>query len=239
MSDMFCDVIALPRTEAFRNLGDRPWLTEAGHPIAALRADGSDFIVITPTDDHYVITGATLACRALLGDDRATSSRPPLLYQPHPEALPARSDAGPKTAAQDALAEIQAISALTNEEIAPLVGVSRRSIQAWRAGGVISARKERRLRSLLDAVRKLADITPSQTRERLLRRAPGDVSAYDLLAESRWEAAVDVTLGRRSFDAVPAGPQAQDLYAQLDRHEGYVDLPPERLDRRFSGRLRR
>ena len=77
------------------------------------------------------------------------------------------------------------------------------------------------------------------TRRRLLDHTPGNVSAYDLMAEGRFGEAVDLARGRREAVPTPAAPQAHDLASQLDHHEGQVELPPGRLDRRFSGRLRR
>jgi hypothetical protein len=169
-----------------------------------------------------------------------TSSRPPLIVQhvsegPVPTA-PFRAD---HTAAQAAVAEIRVVSGLTNEEIAPLAGVSRRSLQAWVAGEAISARNEQRLRSLLDAIRRLATADPHKTRARLLDRESGNVRVYDLLAEARFEQAIDLASGRRTDTPAPAAPQAQDLYAQLSHIEDRVELTPGRLDRRFSGRLQR
>jgi len=55
-----------------------------------------------------------------------------------------------QTAATELLDRIQKVSGLTLEMIAPLAGVSRRSLQSWRRGAAISRRKEERLRVLAD-----------------------------------------------------------------------------------------
>ena len=143
----------------------------------------------------------------------------------------------PETPAQKMAAELRRVSGLTNEEIAPLLGVSRRSLQSWIAGDSISARKEARLRAVLDAIRQLAAGSAVETRERLLARAPHSVRAYDLLAEERYEAAIDLALGRRR----PRPPQvraSEPLDAQLDRIEDII-APAPRLNRKLSRPLKR
>jgi hypothetical protein len=143
-----------------------------------------------------------------------------------------------ETAAQRMAAELRRLSGLTNEEIAPLLGVSRRSFQAWIAGRPISARKEARLRDVVCAVRQLAADTPAATRERLLNRPPRSVSAYDLLAEERYEAAVDLATGCRRHQLAPEPAASESIASQLDRIEDNV-APSPRLNRKLSGPLRR
>jgi hypothetical protein len=168
----------------------------------------------------------------------STSSPVVAFYSPltHVNEIAAPSPA--PTAAQEAVTRIRALSNLTNEEIAPLAGVSRRSLQAWIAGEPISARKEQRLRQLQNAISEVADASPALTRRRLLDRMPGHVRPYDLLAEARFEEAVDLGLGRHRYVASPPS-SGQTLAEQLDHHEHRVNLPPGRLDRRFAGRLQR
>lgn len=79
---------------------------------------------------------------------QATTAAPPTEW-PSPANV-SQKDRGDltQTAAQQLAHELRRVSGLTNEEIAPLAGVSRRSFHAWLAGGAISARKEMRLRRL-------------------------------------------------------------------------------------------
>lgn len=144
----------------------------------------------------------------------------------------------PETAAQRMAAELRRLSGLTNEEIAPLLGVSRRSFQAWIAGESISARKETRLRTVLDAVRQLAAESAAATRERLLSRPARSISAYDLLAEERYEAAVDLATGRHRRQLAPRPISSESIATQLDRIEDNI-APAPRLNRKLSGPLRR
>lgn len=201
---------------------------------------GADEIITLVRDIYSVLLDGTLADRMkLLGD--ATSGHPQLVIQPPVSALSAirPTHSTSEMGARSAITDIHDISQLTNEEIAPLVGVSRRSVQAWVAGGRISARKEQRLYALRDALREISDGEPQITRERLFRRLPGNVRPYDLLAEGRCAEAVDLALDRRPALPVAARARAHDLYAQLNHIEDHVELPPERVDRRFVGRLRR
>jgi DNA-binding transcriptional regulator YiaG len=249
MSSSALDLCQRDSTAAFSSPGD----ARASMPVRteqpAFRWLGKDSVLLTlvgSDDDHYVISGGSLEARMFLEDSLwqsvgcTTSSRPPFLIRRVAEKHAATwATPTSRTAAQEAIAEIRSISRLTNEEIAPLVGVSRRSVQSWLAGERISARKEQRLRTLCDAVRALAAANPEMTRRRILDRTPGNVSAYDLLAEGRFGEAADLALGRRTAAALPASSQAQSLAAQLDHYEGHTELPPERLDRRLSGRMQR
>ena len=189
--------------------------------------------------------GGTLVQRALLGswsDQQTTtpkfSETASAQVRQRPKDVVASSALS--TAAQDAVREIKKLSGLTNEEIAPLVGVSRRSLQAWLAGETISARKDRRLRALIDAIRKISPGNASLTRRRLFDRAYGNVRPYDLLVEEHFAEAVDVILGRRTKgqDRV----QSTALYGleiQLNHNEARVDLPKRGNNLRLSGPLKR
>jgi DNA-binding transcriptional regulator YiaG len=155
-----------------------------------------------------------------------------LTNDPAPIALVAQ------TAAQDAVAQIRHLSGLTNEEIAPLAGVSRRSLQAWIAGEHISARKEQRLLALLTAIQQLASDDPQATRRRLLERAPGGIRPYDLLAEERFDQAVHLALKTRTATSTPASPQAHDLIAQIAHVEDGSNIGGDRLNRSRSRPMR-
>ena len=94
-----------------------------------------------------------------------------------------KTDPTPSSHAARALARIRHASDLTIEAIAPLVGVSRRTVHNWFAGGNISQRNEERLRALAEAVEQIAAVEPATARERLMDRILGSPRLYDLLAE--------------------------------------------------------
>lgn len=90
---------------------------------------------------------------------------------------------------------LQIVAAVTLEELAPLVGVSRRSLQNWRAGEKISARNERHLRDLVDALTVIANDAERnnrQVRDIILSRASSGLRPYDLLASRQWEPGIEL-----------------------------------------------
>lgn len=152
----------------------------------------------------------------------------------------ARFDPTNLTLAQAAIEEIKALSGLTNELIAPLVGVSRRSLQAWIAGESISQPREQRLLELRATLRTLDAGNADATYRRLMDRAPGRVRVYDLLASGRFDTAVDIATGRRS--AVPSRThrvEKESLAVQLSRLEDRVEVAEPLSTGQFAGRLRR
>lgn len=144
-----------------------------------------------------------------------------------------------QTEGQRLCQELRDISGLTNEEIAPLLSVSRRSFQTWLAGGAISARKESHLRSVVSAVRSLAGADRAQTRARLLHRDKHAVSVFDLLQERRFDAAVDLALGQWTSTSRSRHGVAESLAVQLDRDQGSIPRVNSRLNNRLSKPIRR
>lgn len=143
------------------------------------------------------------------------------------------------------LATIQTRSGLTLEEIAPLLGVSRRSLQHWRAHGRISARKEQRLRDLADTLSLLPASEANELRGKLLDRVSDGIRAYDLLAEGRFDSAysmitrspVPAHLVARSIKPImPSGPSLMD---RLSVRDDGPSLPTSRVNLRQSRRLKR
>lgn len=152
------------------------------------------------------------------------------------ELLP-NSVVSSRTDLQSSIDELRCLSSLTNEEVSSLLGVSRRSLQAWLSGSTISAPKERRLLELLAAFREMTAGAKPLTRQLLLNRPIGGVSAYDLLRDRKFEDAVNLVLNRRS-SSVGSQNGSYDLIAQIDHVEGDA-MPEGLLNKRFSGRLRR
>lgn len=100
-----------------------------------------------------------------------------------------------RTIAQDLVDQVRTRSGLVLEEIASLLRTSRRTLQNWKAGEAISTVNERRLRDLAAVIDQIAADDDQVTRRRLLDRCEGCVSAYDLLAEGRYDAAVALVTG--------------------------------------------
>jgi len=123
-----------------------------------------------------------------------------VLRQPGHGARPTSRDADPVDPAPtplDALERIRARSGLTLEQIAPLAGVSRRSVQKWRAGEPISGRKAARLRAVADFLEMLGATEPRDIQTLLFAHKPHEISLYDLLREGRFESAIAQVTGAR------------------------------------------
>lgn len=151
-----------------------------------------------------------------------------------------------ESAARTLLAEIRRLSNLTLEEIAPLIGVSRRSLQNWRAHRPTSARKEQRLRGVVDTLRALPNSRgPDETRHLLLSRVEGGVRPYDLLAEARFDAAYSLMMGSPApksllaQSAQEALPPIPSVLARMSIRDDDPVSPRGRVDLRRSRRLTR
>jgi hypothetical protein len=146
------------------------------------------------------------------------------------------------TPAARALARIKQASELTTEALAPLVGVSRRTLHLWLAGGQISQRNEERLRALAEAIEAIAVVAPETARQRLMDRVPGYPRIYDLLAEGRFEAAIARGTGAVPVPRAVVYPAVRPPSVSLDvLVDALHDAPPSmkgHIDRRLTKRLR-
>jgi hypothetical protein len=223
---------------------DNPLTAFAIERFGSLRIDigeGTSF----PSEYSVVVAGwprlaAMFACHATLVAQRFDADVGSRLAKAAPRI--ATFAPVPASPAARALTKIKQASDLTTEALAPLVGVSRRTLHLWLAGGPISQRNEERLRELEEAISTIATATGSSCRERLMERIPGVPRVYDLLAEGRYDAAI-----ARVTDASPklrpavyseVHPPATSLVAQLSVQE-HKSLPLDgRIDRRFTKRLK-
>ena len=115
-----------------------------------------------------------------------------------------------------ALDRLQRTSGLTFDEIAEVLGISRRTLHNWKNGSAVSAPNERRLRDVDHAIATIAPHVGSVRDAIQARRAEG-VRVFDLLAEGRFEAAVAMATGRSSTSPVAgAGEFNASLAARLD-----------------------
>lgn len=114
---------------------------------------------------------------------------------------------------------LKAVSELTNEQIAPLLGISRRSLQSWLAGAPISNRKEERLRQVYEAIGQIAANYSGSVRDAILHRPSGGLSPYDLLVESRFDEALSLITGKHAVSKRPSERATEPLSIQLGRQE--------------------
>ena len=140
-----------------------------------------------------------------------------------------------------ALENVKQMSELTTEAIAPLIGVSRRTLHLWLNGNPISQRNEERLRALEEAISAIAAATPGRCREVLMQRVGGVPRIYDLLAEGQYETAIARATGempapRPAIYPTPK-PPAISVVTRLSALES-KSLPLDgQIDRQFTRRL--
>ena len=95
--------------------------------------------------------------------------------------LPLEDDDHPLAPTAQRVRRLHDQSGLTWQQLARALGVSRRSIHAWAAGGRINARNMERLGRVEGVINGLSDPTAAGTRERLMRPDDSGVSAYQAL----------------------------------------------------------
>lgn len=130
---------------------------------------------------------------------------------------------------------------LTLEELAPLIGVTRRSLQNWRAGEPISARKERRLIDTTFALERIPGASGDEKRVTLFARRTGGLRVYDLLAEGRNSAAIELA-GAASISSEPYAATAEvgfPLAVRLDQFHIPNSISEGSADLRLSRRTKR
>lgn len=133
------------------------------------------------------------------------------------------------------ISEAQAASGLTLEEIAPLLGVSRRSIQYWKDGERISAKNETQLRNLVEALTQIFTGSADETRGLLLTRIAGVPRIYDLLAERRYDAAVLRAKSPSKHKPILSDPTIKFEHRPIEDQLAIVDDGPAE----FKGKLNR
>lgn len=104
-------------------------------------------------------------------------------------------------ATRKAVSELRRISGLTWEQLAGLLGVSRRSVHFWASGKPLKATNHQRLLRVLDVVRYADRGIARSTRAALLDARDG-MTAFEMLADQRFREA-RVALGRGCMRPVP------------------------------------
>jgi DNA-binding transcriptional regulator YiaG len=97
------------------------------------------------------------------------------------------------------IAELRRLSGLTWDQLARLLGVSRRTLHFWVSGKPMTPINEERLARLLLVVQRLDQGSSAETRALLFSDAHGEL-LFDLLSEGRYEDA----LGRAGRPVTPS-----------------------------------
>lgn len=207
--------------------------TAESNPMRALRTAGVVIIfnlIVTDGAFEFVVPTNTASHVRFLGQLKSAEANK--LFDPVKMA----------SSASSMIAQIRDRSALTLEQIAPLLGVSRRTIQSWKAGKEISNRNEEKLRELAEAVQKLSLSNPRKTRDLLLERIPGITRIYDLLAVRKFDEAI--ARAKSSEKPQPIHSDQSIVFhhlpigSQLAVVEDEQPESPAKLNRKVSRRLK-
>jgi hypothetical protein len=131
--------------------------------------------------------------------------------------------------------EAQSYSGLTLGMIAPLLGVSRRSIQNWKVDNNISEKNELQLRDLVETLKQISIGNQAQTRNLLLARVTGVPRIYDLLAERRYDAAIRLAKSPPSNRPILSDQTVKLNNRPIANQLAYADDGPAK----FKGKLNR
>jgi hypothetical protein len=139
------------------------------------------------------------------------------------------------------IGEAQTYSGLKLDMIAPLLGVSRRSIQYWKDGKNISQKNESQLIDLVDTLKHISKGDPDQTRNLLLARVTGVPRIYDLLAEQRYEKAIARAKDTKKLKPILSDPtlkfNSRPIADQLAFSDDGPAKPMGKLNRSVSRRI--
>lgn len=206
----------LPRTSAGGNMFPASGML-AGMVLLTLGTASTAGVFYAAHDDES-------AYERLLVGTPSTSNTAPFLRPAgvtHTDAGPAVENGAPAEAfigfrARDAIFELRRLTGLTWEEMADLLGVSRRSLHLWANGHPINALNEKRVRDLVNVLRMLDRGTARENRELLISSLPDGGVFFDLLRNQRFEEAL-VRAGRGSGRPMPLGRVEDDTHSKAGR----------------------
>lgn len=161
----------------------------------------------------------------------------------HATPLPgARTDVQPAQRSQGSvvrqeIAELRMVSGLTWDQIARLLGVSRRSVHFWASGEPVRASHHERVQRLLAVMRQIDRGTASENRALLLSAGVDGALPFDVLADGRFEEALELMKkgpGRTRPTLTPLSPEEQ-LARTPPPPEQLVDASMERVHHELHG----
>lgn len=150
------------------------------------------FGVRLPTSPNPAVPGVLLMTSVLLGTPAPTiwSTTPPAAVQEYVDSFVSgrivsylsTSTANTSRTIAERVESLRSTSGLTTDQVARLMGVSRRSVHNWLAGGPMTRANEERLSRLLEVTQGVAG-TPSERRAELLDSSGGRSLFHRLLDE--------------------------------------------------------
>jgi DNA-binding transcriptional regulator YiaG len=153
-----------------------------------------------------------VGCLSVTGTSAAVALQPPL--QQNIRSIEQTSACASLTVEKRAAAigELRRLTGLTWDQLARLLGVSRRTLHFWASGKAMLPANEEHIQRVLSVMRQMDRGTASLNRKVLLEAASRGVLAFDLLAHRRYSDAA-IVLGRGSGNRVSVPPLSPEAIA--------------------------
>lgn len=138
---------------------------------------------------------------------------------------------------QQAIAELRSLSGLTWEQMARLLGVSRRSVHFWASGEPVRASHQERVQRLLAVLRQVDRGSATENRTLLLNACADGTLPFDILADGRFEEALELMKkgpGRTRPVLTPLSSEEQ-LARTPTPPEQLVDASGDRVHKQLRG----
>lgn len=134
----------------------------------------------------------------------ATSPPTPLDVRWPVEQTTSGSEVVPATTRGAAMGELRRLSGLTWDQLARLLGVSRRTMHFWASGKSMASANEEHLQRVLAVLRQVDRGTAAENRTALLESGADGIPGLDLLTAKRYDRAVSLLgSGRATRISVP------------------------------------
>jgi transcriptional regulator with XRE-family HTH domain len=138
---------------------------------------------------------------------------------------------------QQAIAELRSLSGLTWEQMARLLGVSRRSVHFWASGEPVRASHQERVERLLAVLRQVDRGTATENRALVLNSCADGTLPFDVLADGRFAEAIELMKkgpGRTRPVLTTLSPEDQ-LARTPSPPEQLVDASGDRVHKELRG----
>ena len=178
--------------------------------------------------------GLALSC-ILLAVPQGTSSLPPSAQQALYRSVSHGTSTGGIRQRGDgrtssAVLEIRRLSGLTWEQLAKLLGVSRRSVHFWASGKTLTGSNETRVFDLLALLRRIDRGSAQRNRAALLKPSSGGQSPFESLAEGQLDRA-EKLLGATNMRRIRRRYATDEIKARTPRKPAeLIDALQDRVE---------
>jgi len=182
-------------------------------------------------EQTYVVVGQILAGAGTTTIEAFTALAPP------------QTTSGAKVAETPAeagaLSELRRLSDLSWDQLARILGVTRRTLHFWASGKAMARSNEEHLQRVLAVVRSLDRGSPTTNRSVLLESLEDRLSAVDLLAARDYERAASVTSRLSAMARTSKAPSMPEALVGALHDRVHQDAGPSRPARSAKGDRRK